>query len=389
MLEKFQIKKELNIKKVIIISLIITIAIAMIVITILYISKDNFRKWVDIKVLRKNITIENISTIDLDADKNNQIYCYSKYICILNERNLKLYNLSGQNISEIGIDINTALFSSKDKYLAIAEKNGQELCMIYDKQFLWEKKVEGQILKIYVNRNGYVALVTTDTTFKSIITLFDSDGNQLLKNYSASNRVVDVSISNDNKYVAFAELDTSGTLIKSNIKIISVQKALDTPKEAIIKSYEADTSKMIVNITYQDKENLVCVYDDSINMYKQDNNEEILKIDDKVTFMSADFNNSIAYITENVSGIFNSESTVNIINTSNNQRYAYNFEEVPKEMYTCDNIIGINVGSEIYFISTNGMLIKKYTSSQEITNVLMSSELGLIIYKDRIEIINL
>ena len=58
-------------------------------------------------------------------------------------------------------------------------------------------------------------------------------------------------------------------------------------------------------------------------------------------------------------------------------------------MYTYGNIIGVNIGTEIYFVNTNGMLIKKYTSNQEITNVVMSNNLAIVIYKDRIEIINL
>ena len=58
-------------------------------------------------------------------------------------------------------------------------------------------------------------------------------------------------------------------------------------------------------------------------------------------------------------------------------------------MYTYGNIIGINIGTEMYFVNTNGMLIKKYVAKQEITNVMMSNNLAIIIYKDRIEIVNL
>ena len=87
--------------------------------------------------------------------------------------------------------------------------------------------------------------------------------------------------------------------------------------------------------------------------------------------------------------MFDSSSTLNIVNSSNNQTYTYNFEEIAKEMYTNGNVIGINIGTEIYFVSTNGMLMKKYTSNQEITNVMLSNNIAIIIYKDRVEIINL
>lgn len=387
--EEYQIKRELNIRKIIITSIIVILIIAIIVIFSLYIAEENFRKWADINILRKDITSEDVVTIDLSVDKNNQIFCYNKNICILKEKNLKIYNASGENTTDISVDINTALFASNDKYLAIAEKRGQEFCVISDKSYLWKQKVDGEILQINVNKNGYIALVTTDTTYKSIITIYDSNGTQLLRNYLSSTRVIDVSISNDNKYVAFAEMDTSGTLIQSNIKVISIEKAKTNSEESIIYTKEAEASKMIIKIQYQEKDELICVYNNSINMIKDEKETELISVDSTMTFISGNLNNNIAYIKEEETGIFNSNSILNIINTSNNQKYTYKFDEIAKEMYSYGNIIGINIGTEIYFISTNGMLIKKYTSNQEITNVIISNDIAIIIYKDRLEIINL
>jgi len=264
--KEYQIKRELNIRKIIITSIIVILIIAIIIIFSLYIAEENFRKWADINILRKDITSEDVATIDLNVDKNNQIYCYNKNICILKEKNLKIYNTSGENITDISVDINTALFTSNDKYLAIAEKRGQEFCVISDKSYLWKHKVDGEILQISINKNGYIALVTTDTTYKSIITIYDSNGNQLLRNYLSSTRVIDVSISNDNKYVALAEMDTSGTLIQSNIKVISIEKAKTNSEESIIYTKEAEASKMIIKVQYQERNELICVYNNSINM---------------------------------------------------------------------------------------------------------------------------
>ena len=386
-LKDFYFERELKIKKIAKISLLIIFIVALITLIVLYIVRQDFRRWVDITILRKDITTSDIASIDLATNKNNQIYCYGNNVCILNDKNLKIYNPAGDEVTDISVDINTAVFDSNGKYLAIAEKNGQNLCTIFDKTFLWKQQVDGEILHISINKNGYVAVVTTDSTYKSIITLYDQNGKSVLKNYLSSSRVVDVSISNDNKYVAFAELDTMVALIQSNIKIISVDKALENAKEAIIYTYNADTSEMIVNINYQDKGALVCHFDDSIKVINSNNIDEKLKIDKNCTFSSCDLNNSFVYINEQNSGIFNSKSVLNITNTLNGQNKIYNLSEVIKEMYAYNNIIGVNVGAEIYFINANGMLIKKYTSKQEISNVILSEELGIIIYKDKIEII--
>ena len=58
-------------------------------------------------------------------------------------------------------------------------------------------------------------------------------------------------------------------------------------------------------------------------------------------------------------------------------------------IYTSDNIIGLNIGNEIEFINTSGWLVKKYIANQEITKVSVSSSLAAIVYRDKVEILNL
>ena len=353
-----------------------------------YISRIEFRKWVDINVLRKDISTDDVPTIDLHAEKNNQIFCYSNYISILKDKNLSLYNSNGMKETEISIDINTAIFVSNDKYLLVAEKNGQNFCIILDKTFLWKEKIDGEISKAYINKNGYVGIVTTDTTYKSIITLYSPEGKQILR-YLSSTRAIDIAISNDNNYIAFAELDTSGTLINSSVKVISVEKAKINSEEAIVYTYNSDTSKMITKIKYQEKNGLICMFDKSVDIIRDENVSSLIDINNNITFTSGNLNNHIAYIKEETSGLFNYNSNLIIKNTTNNHETIYHFDEIAKEMYTYGNIIGINVGTEIYFINTNGMLLKKYNSNQEITNVILSNNVAIVVYKDRVEVINL
>ena len=380
--------RKITAKRIILIIILILILLSTIVTFSMYIANEDFRNWIDINLLRKSISTQDVYSIDLEADKPNQIYCYDRYICTLKDKNLKLYNQTGQNITQVPVNINTAIFSANNKYLAIAEKGGQEICVILDKMYLWNNSLDGQILQIHLNKNGYLAVLTTDTTYKSVITLYDSNGKAILKNYLSTSRAVDVTISDNNKYVAFAEIDTTGTLIQSNIKIISVEKAISSPDDAIIYTYNTPVSKMIVNIEYQE-EKLLCAYNDSIDIIENQEEKEKISLNNQITFASVNLNNAICYVTEETAGIFKTKSILNIENTKNEQKSIYNLDEVAKEIYTNNNIIGINIGTEIYFINTNAMLVKKYTSNQEITNVMLSNELAILIYKDRIEIIDL
>ena len=62
---------------------------------------------------------------------------------------------------------------------------------------------------------------------------------------------------------------------------------------------------------------------------------------------------------------------------------------VTKEIYTTGNIVALNLGAEVEFINTSGWLVKRYTAEQEITSIVISNSIAGIVYRDKIEIINL
>ncbi len=61
--------------------------------------------------------------------------------------------------------------------------------------------------------------------------------------------------------------------------------------------------------------------------------------------------------------------------------------DMPKSMIVSTNLIGINLGTEVQIVSSNGMLLKSYKSKQEIKNLVVGDSIAGIIYKDKIELI--
>lgn len=369
---------------------IVSILVFIIIVISMYIFHENFKQCVDEYIFRKAITEQDIISIDLETDKSNQIHIYNKYIAILNNQNLTLYNNFGEKVTSINVKINKAIFDSNNKYLAIAERGEGEVCLILDKTYLWSNRIEGEILQIHVNRNGYLAVITKDSTYKSILTLYNSDGTQLFKNYFAETRIVNVSVSDDNKYLAIGEIDLTGVLIKSNIKVLSIDDVKSGKDDSFIYAYNAENGRLLTNIEYQSKGQLVCMYDDSIHSIKDGECKEIINTKDKqIAFMSANLKSSIVYIEEEKSGVFKTNSHINIMNTQNNHIYTYNLDDVTKELFVNNDIIAVNTGNEVYFLDTKGWLKKKFSTKQEVSDIMLSKDLAGIIYKDKIIIIDL
>lgn len=384
--------KTLNKKKVIFSIIILIIIIVLVIVSSLYITNTSFRETMDKYVFRKSITENNLDYIEIDTENSPNIFAYDKYIVTLEKNTLTQYSQSGKKEGSLEIQVSDPIFDAEGKYLVVAEKNKQKIYLIYNDNIVWEKDIEGDISKINVNKNGYTSVIISGTTYKSVIAVYDKEGKELFKTYLSSTVAVDSSISEDNKYMSFGEVNTSGTLIQSSIKTVSIEKAKQTPSDSIINTYDAEQNDLIINIQYQDKNRLICMYNSSIHIIKDGKDEVLVSLNEKdnnITFSDIELSSNAYRIIEKSAGLFKSNSTVEIYNTTSKKQNIYNFNGVAKKVYSYGNIIAIDLGSEVLFINMNGWLIKKYNSAQDIKNIVLTDNLAGIVYRDKIEFISL
>lgn len=390
-MKKIQInwKKETK-KKVIFIGGIV-LAVCIILIVGLYIGNESARNFIDRNILRKQIQENEATSIAINTEENLSIYAYDKYITILNKNKLISYTSSGEKKYEHEINVNDALYASNNRFLAVAQKNGKNVYLISEANMVWQNEIdiEGNITKININKNGYVSIIVTGSSYKTVIITYNPAGKELFKTYLSTTTALDTDISNDNKYLAIAEVNTAGTLIQSNIKIISVEKAQKDPTNSVIYTYNAQANDLIIDLKYQDKK-LVCMYDTGIHLLQEENDEKITTLEDsKIMLASVEFDNCSMYSLEVNSGLFTSNTQIFLKNTQTQKENIYTAQSAIKNVKTYANNLALNLGSEVHFINTSGWLIKKYVSEQEIKDIVLSDKIGGIIYKDKIEIVNL
>lgn len=384
--------KTINKKKIIGVGILLVIICLVLVIYLVYAANENFRAFMDANILNKSIEQDNLKSITLENYDNSNIFAYSKYIAILKDNTLTTYNSSGKIEAENNIQITNPITTSNGKYLIIAEQDSSKIYLLKDNNIRWEKTLEGNISRISVNSSGYSTIILKGTAYKSVVLLLDDSGNEMFKYYMSSTIAVDASISEDNKYVGIAEVNTSGTLIQSNIKILSIAKAKENPTEAIVYTYNAPLNSLVLNIKYQNKNKLVCEYDNEIHVIKDNVDTKLTDINtdqEKITYYSIELDNNIVKNVEENASLFATNTAIKIINSTTQKENTYKFEGVIKEMYCCGSKIALNLGSEIHFVDTNGWLIKKYTSNQEVRKIVISNEVAGIIYRNKIELIKL
>lgn len=384
-------EKTLNKKKVAVTVAISALILFIILFIILYNNVVGFRNFMDQYILFKHVNEKDLATINIESDRNIQSYAYYNYVAILENNKLTLYNSSGKEVEQYDVNISTPIFASKDNYLLIAEKNQQKLYLFKDKKLLWTKNVEGQISRINVNQNGYVSVVVSGTSYKSVISTYSENGQEIFKTFLSNTLAVDVDISKDNKYLSFCEIDLSGTMIESKVKTISIEKAKQEPANSIIFTYQIPSNMLVTNLEYQDKNDLVCACDKKVLLLKNGSIETIADFskNNNISFFGVNLSKSYFSVVEDKYGINNQKTNVEIYNTSSKKANKYSMNGIAKSVVAKNGVIAVNMGTEAYFINENGHLIKKLTTSQEIKDIVISNHIAGIIYRNKIQFLGL
>ena len=134
------------------------------------------------------------------------------------------------------------------------------------------------------------------------------------------------------------------------------------------------------------------MFDNEIISIKDNANNVILNLAEKdknTTFSNINLDNYIYRAIEENDGLFNTNTIIEIKGTSNDRTSTYLAEGVAKDIYSFNNIIAINLGQEVEFINTSGWLLKRYSSIQEVQDVIIGNNIAGIVYKNQVEIINL
>ena len=368
--------------------IIIFVAFAIVIISARYVTDEDFRVYVNTKILKKEVSEATLNTIELDSDTNPSVYAYDKYITIFRKNKLIEYNSEGNVDAELDVNVSVPLVSTNGKYMAIAEKDGTSLYLVSGTNILWSTEIEGSISNIKVNKNGYVSIVIKNTTYKSVVAFFDLSGTELFRTYVSKNYVVCTDISPNSKYLAIGEVDYSGTIVKSSVRILSVENAQKDPENSFIYTYESENDEIITNLNYQTNDYVVCMFNSYIQKVTLNSNERLYDISSDDLFIDINLTDSVAVVDKQSSGLFSYEYEINIINSVNKTASLYILDsDLPRTINVSGNNIALNLGNEVQIIGKNGWLLKKYVSSKQITGLVIGDSIAGILYKNKIEII--
>lgn len=303
----------------------------------------------------------------------------------------KISGYTNTNVADFSMSatFKSVITDSERDYSVIAEDGGSKLMLLSENKKLWEFDTNGEVLAVSVNKNGYAACIYAKSGYKSLIKVFKPNGEELFTNYLASTYAVDVEISNDNKYLAIAEVNTEGINMESAIKIIDVNHAQSEAVETI----KLENNTLVLDIEYTDKNELFVLEDNRIECINASHEKITLQEyqNNELSLATIENRANAVLVEKKDTGIFTTEYLLKIYSSNDQDPKEYTLSSVPKQIYSQNKTIAVDMGNEILFLNTNGKLMKRCRLEGQVKEVKLygNGSMAGLVFRDRIEIIKL
>ncbi|MBQ8298593.1 MAG: hypothetical protein IJX99_01780 [Clostridia bacterium] len=310
----------------------------------------------------------------------------SSNLIVVGNNYLHGFSNNGEENFDLNVSLKNAVTSATGDYCIIGEKDGTKVYMINSNAKIWEMDIQGTILDVSVNKNGYSAIIYKQVGYKSLIKVVKPDGTELFTTYLASTYALDAEISNDNKILAVAEINTEGIKVGSIIELINMS---DLEKKNSSK-FALEDGTLVTNIEYNSKNKLLIQTDSGIQIV--DNNELKMFVedfDDGTKFVTIENESSPVVISKVENGLFETSYVLKIFDYKENDvsYEEYQIDDSPSIIASKDNKIAMLIEKELIIVNLNGKLLKKYDVSGNIKSIIIFNNGNslAVVYRDKIE----
>lgn len=313
---------------------------------------------------------------------------YKGYIVKCISDSIKFLDKDGQEVWSKTLPVANPIIKTNGVELLVTGSGSKDVYLIKDKEIKWSNKLDNNVINADISESGHVVVVHETKGYKGAVTVFNLQGGPFFTRNIAEGFVVSAKVSPKAKLVLINTLETGGVKANSGITMTDM---LGNP--TVDKILVEDT---VFPVTwFLDDEAAVAVSDSRVVCWSKDGKLKWEKQFDGEDILSSVVaggkNMIIAASSEGKNGLIGTASTkIFEITHEGKQTEIYSVEDVVKNIEARDDIIAVNTGREVHFISLKGKLLGKYSSKIDINEVkFFSKKEAVVITKSSVEVINI
>ncbi len=380
------------------IKIINTVIFVLLLSSVIFLSLISYVKTKNINILKEYKFLEKyiVNLFEKDEDKiylelnfdlsqKPKISVYNGNIAQCSKDVLKIYNRYGKLQNSFNVNFtSTPILSSEGRYLVVSSIDGNRFLLFDGVNKKWERKLEGNIINISVNKNGFVTVVHKAEDILSKVVVYNSKGEEYFVKGKAQNYIVSAKMAKDDRQLILNCMDASGVRLNSIFEFIDVKgKSVQT-----VSSYE---DKIFMDGKFIKDNNFVTLTDKEIMYYNSNHNilwEKSLNRKVYCFDVCDDRYIVLGMASDKIQdGLFSDKTELKIFNTKGNEVKTLKIDNIIKGISVYGDVIALNLGKEIALYTCKGKHIKSLTSKLEVekaelvnkSTVVLLTKNGLIV----------
>lgn len=316
-------------------------------------------------VLNKNIDQKDAVQVELETS-NNKIVPFGNEILVYSNGTITSYNNYGKNTGEIVIeDTVDADIQSCGKYIQVINKDRGLVYVYKNKYEVARIKIDGNVYSGNINEQGTSVIEYSTSGNKTILGIYDSSGKQKY-NVKLSNNIVGKYVLSDNsKYLAYADVNVKGISAQTNINVIDLTDVKE--EESNTNTVHTEDNSLAYDI-YWTGNSVVARFEDNYLLYNINSDEKTyIQISSGQMLSVGDYDRRCAYTEIDENGI----CVLNIKKMTSDKSKVISLEDTPKYFAYEKGIAYVCYGKKIEAYNNWGMKIKTYNSDIVITQPII------------------
>lgn len=207
-------------------------------------------------------------TVYFDAGANAMLAELDGSLTLADGRGIQVFDKRGQRtLSELFIMETPAVVTNGTKAIAYSP-GGDELRVFSDSKILVRLHAEGPIISASISDSGMIAVCTSDSVYKGLVTVYSATGEAVYRWYSGEGYILSSVLPHKDGELAVLTLTEKGSRIVF----------LKTDDASYTETVEID-GEVIIDAEYSDKGGLTAVSDDALFFIKSGGEYEMYKFD--------------------------------------------------------------------------------------------------------------
>lgn len=316
-------------------------------------------------VLNKNIDSEDTVQIELQTS-NNKVVSYENEILVYNKGKITSYNSYGKQTGEIIIeDTIEADIQTCGKYIQVINKDKSLVYVYKNKYEVARIKIDGQIYSANINNDGMSVIEHSSTGNKTVLGIYDNSGKQKYVVKLGGNIVGKYVLSDNSKYLAYAEINVSGISAQTNINLINLSSIKEDESNTNV--LHTEDNELAYDIYWSGK-NIIARFDEEYVIYDTIfDKKQIVEISDGQVVDIGDYAKRCAFTQIDKNGQY----ILNLKKMTSDKIKTITLQDTPKYFKYENGIAYVCYTKKIEAYNNLGMKLKKYESDMVITEPII------------------